>query len=240
MADITLEVCVETVAGLQAARRGGADRIELCTALALGGLTPSVGLMTAAAESGLPVNVLIRPRPGNFHYGAEDLTAMRDDIAAVGEAGLSGVVIGALDADGGLDLPALRAMMADAAGLSVTLHRCFDLASDQGLALRQAIDLGIGTVLTSGGAVQAVDAVEGIARLIDLAAGQITVMPGSGITAQTVRALRGLKLAAVHASCSEPVDEPPAVAAFGFGPPVRRDTSEGAVRALVQELRSWG
>ena len=82
--------------------------------------------MTAAAESGLPVNVLIRPRPGNFHFGAEDLIAMRDDIAAVGEAGLSGVVIGALDADGGLDLPALRAMMADAAGLSVTLHRCFD------------------------------------------------------------------------------------------------------------------
>lgn len=236
MPDILLEVCVDTPAGIAAAVQGGADRIELCAALALGGLTPSVGLMTAAADCGLPVHAMIRPRAGGFHWSHAELSAMRDEVVAVGEAGLAGIVIGALDEDGRLDLPALRALMADAAGLSVTLHRCIDLIPDRVEAMEQAIDLGIGTILTSGGAARAVEGVGEIGRLMDRAAGRITIMPGSGIRAGALGALAGLPLRAVHASCSIGVAEAADVAALGFGPAVRRETSSVEVRALAAEL----
>lgn len=239
MADVLVEVCVDTIDGLQAAVRGGADRIELCAALSVGGLTPSVGLMTAAADCGVPVHVLIRPRAGGFHYSHAELTAMRDEVVAVGEAGLAGVVIGALDEQGRLDLPALRALMADAAGLPVTLHRCIDLVQDRVQAMEEAIDLGIGTILTSGGALQAVNGVGELGRLIDHAKGRITIMPGSGITADNVGQLRGLDLSAVHASGGASAPEAADVAHFGFGPAERRFTSEENVRALVAAVRAW-
>lgn len=239
MADVTVEICVDTVSGIAAAVRGGADRIELCSALALGGLTPSVGLMTAAAGCGVPVHAMIRPRAGGFRWSHADLTAMRDEVVAVGEAGLHGVVIGALDDRGGLDLPALRALMADAAGLSVTLHRCIDLITDRITAMEQAIDLGIGTILTSGGAMRAVEGMGELGRLMDHAAGRITIMPGAGITAATVDDLRGLLPRAVHASCGISVREDAEVVRLGFGVIDRRDTSAEAVRELVKQVRAW-
>lgn len=239
MAEVTVEICVDTVSGIAAAVRGGADRIELCSALAVGGLTPSVGLMTAAAGCGVPVHAMIRPRVGGFHWSHADLTAMRDEVVAVGEAGLHGVVIGALDDKGGLDLPALRALMADAAGLSVTLHRCIDLIEDRITAMEQAIDLGIGCILTSGGAKQAVEGLGELGRLIDHASGRITIMPGSGITAATVDDLRGLSPKAIHASCGVSVKEASEVVRLGFGPVDRRDTSEQAVRELIAKVRAW-
>lgn len=239
MADTLVEICVDSPQGIAAAVRGGANRIELCAALAVGGLTPSVGLMTAAAECGVPVHAMIRPRAGGFRWSHADLTAMRDEVVAVGEAGLAGIVIGALDDHGGLDLPALRALMTDAAGLSVTLHRCIDLIADRVTALEQAVDLGIGCILTSGGAKRAVEGMGELGRLIDRAAGRITIMPGSGITAATVDDLRGLSPHAIHAGCSVSVKEDADVVRLGFGPVDRRDTSEQAVRELVTKVRAW-
>lgn len=239
MADTLVEICVDSPQGIAAAVRGGADRIELCAALALGGLTPSVGLMTAAADCGVPVHAMIRPRAGGFRWSHADLTAMRDEVVAVGEAGLAGIVIGALDDRGGLDLPALRALMTDAAGLSVTLHRCIDLIEDRVTAMEQAIDLGIGCILTSGGAQRAVEGMGELGRLIDHAAGRITIMPGSGITAATVDDLRGLSPLAIHASCGVSVKEDAEVVRLGFGPIDRRETSEQAVRELVTKVRAW-
>lgn len=239
MADTLVEICVDSPQGIAAAVRGGADRIELCAALALGGLTPSVGLMTAAADCGVPVHAMIRPRAGGFRWSHADLTAMRDEVVAVGEAGLAGIVIGALDDRGGLDLPALRALMTDAAGLSVTLHRCIDLIEDRVTAMEQAIDLGIGCILTSGGAQRAVEGMGELGRLIDHAAGRITIMPGSGITAAMVDDLRGLSPLAIHASCGVSVKEDAEVVRLGFGPIDRRETSEQAVRELVTKVRAW-
>lgn len=239
MADTIVEICVDTPQGIAAAVQGGADRIELCAALALGGLTPSVGLMTAAADCGVPVHAMIRPRAGGFIWSHAELTAMRDEVVAVGEAGLAGIVIGALDDRGGLDLPVLRALMADAAGLSVTLHRCVDLIEDRVMAMEQAIDLGIGTILTSGGARRAVEGIGEIARLIDRAAGRITIMPGSGITAATVDDLRGLNPMAIHASCGVAVVDDPLLVGLGFAPVDRRDTSADHVRELVRKVRAW-
>ena len=239
MADTIVEICVDTPQGIAAAVQGGADRIELCAALALGGLTPSVGLMTAAADCGVPVHAMIRPRAGGFIWSHAELTAMRDEVVAVGEAGLAGIVIGALDDWGGLDLPVLRALMADAAGLSVTLHRCVDLIEDRVMAMEQAIDLGIGTILTSGGARRAVEGIGEIGRLIDRAAGRITIMPGSGITAATVDDLRGLNPMAIHASCGVAVVDDPLLVGLGFAPVDRRDTSADHVRELVRKVRAW-
>jgi copper homeostasis protein len=239
LADTQVEICVDSPQGIAAAVGGGADRIELCAALALGGLTPSVGLMTAAAECGVPVHAMIRPRAGGFRWSHADLTAMRDEVVAVGEAGLAGIVIGALDDRGGLDLPALRALISDAAGLSVTLHRCIDLIDDRVMAMEQAIDLGIGCILTSGGAERAVEGLGELGRLIDRAAGRITIMPGSGITAATVDDLRGLSPLAIHAGCSVSVKEEVDVVRLGFGPVDRRDTSEQAVRELIAKVRAW-
>lgn len=239
MADTIVEICVDSPQGIAAAVQGGADRIELCSALALSGLTPSVGLITAAADCGVPVHAMIRPRAGGFVWSHAELTAMRDEVVAVGEAGLAGIVIGALDERGGLDLPALRALMADAAGLSVTLHRCVDLIEDRVTAMEQAIDLGIGTILTSGGARRAVEGIGELGRLIDRAAGRITIMPGSGITAETVDDLRGLNPLAIHASCGAPVFDDPWLVQMGFTSVDRRDTSTEHVRDLVQKVRAW-
>jgi copper homeostasis protein len=239
LADTLVEICVDSPQGIAAAVRGGADRIELCAALALGGLTPSVGLMTAAADCGVPVHAMIRPRAGGFRWSHADLTAMRDEVVAVGEAGLAGIVIGALDDRGGLDLPALRALMTDAAGLSVTLHRCIDLIEDRVTAMEQAIDLGIGCILTSGGAQRALEGMGELGRLIDHAGGRITIMPGSGITAAMVDDLRGLSPLAIHSSCGVSVKEDAEVVRLGFGPVDRRETSEQAVRELVTKVRAW-
>lgn len=238
MPDILLEVCVEDAPGLQAAIAGGAGRIELCSALALGGLTPSAGMMAEAARSPIPVMAMIRPRAGGFVWSAEDLRQMKADIAAARRAGLAGVVLGASRADGTLDETALVALMDAAAGMDTTLHRCFDLTPDKPQALETAIQLGFRRILTSGGAPSAPEGAGILQTLMQQAGPRIVVMPGAGIRPETLPALRHLPLREVHASCSMPEPEAAAIAAMGFGPPERRVTSEAAVRALSAALAS--
>lgn len=238
MADILLEVCVEDAAGLAAALRGGAGRIELCSALALGGLTPSPGLMAEAARAPVPVMAMIRPRAGGFLWSAEDLRQMKADIAAARSAGLAGVVLGASRPDGRLDEWMLATLLAEAGGMDTTLHRCFDLTPDRRQALESAVALGFRRILTSGSAPTAPEGIETLAMLMDQAAGRIVVMPGSGIRPETLPALAHLPLREIHASCSMPEAEGAAIAAFGFGPPERRVTSENGVRALRAALKA--
>lgn len=237
MADILLEVCVEDASGLAAAIRGGAGRIELCSALALGGLTPSPGLMSEAARAPVPVMALIRPRAGDFVWSTEDLRQMKADIAAARAAGLAGVVLGASRPDGRLDEWMLATLLAEAEGMDTTLHRCFDLTPDKSQALETAVSLGFRRILTSGGAPTAPEGAATLAQLMDQAAGRVALLPGSGIRPETLPALAHLPLREIHASCSMPVAEGAAIAAFGFGPPERRITSEPAVRALKAALR---
>ena len=120
---ILLEVCVDDALGLAEALAGGANRVELCAALAVGGLTPSVGLMALAARCGVPVMAMIRPRTGDFVYSPAEVSVMRADIQAVRQAGLAGVVIGASLTDGRLDPVVLADLMAGAQEMDVTLHR---------------------------------------------------------------------------------------------------------------------
>jgi copper homeostasis protein len=239
---ITLEVCVDNTAGLAAALDGGADRIELCSALEIGGLTPSAGLLRMASNSPVPVVAMIRPRGGDFCFDEAETALMLHEIDAVAASGLQGVVLGASLPDGRLDRRTLERLVHRAAqrGLRCTLHRAIDLCPDLAQATRLAIDLGFERILTSGGARSAPEGLDGLQRCFDAAAGRITIMPGAGINAANVRLLRArLPLTDVHASCSEPLPAPsPMVAAFGFDAGGRRQTSSAKVAALKAKLRA--
>lgn len=235
-----LEVCVDDAAGLATACAFGADRIELCSALDLGGLTPSAGLMALAAKADRPAFAMIRPRAGDFCFGPDDLAVMEADIDAVRRAGLAGVVLGASLPDGRLDGPVLAGLVARAQGLGLTLHRCFDLVPDPVAALEQAIALGFDRILTSGGAVRATDGIAGLKTLAEQAAGRIAIMAGSGITAASLPAFDGLALREFHASCGVAVASDGPARAFGFAPPQMRRTDAGAVAALRQALDARG
>jgi len=201
-----LEVCVGDLAGLETAIEGGADRIELCTALDCGGLTPSPGLIEYAAQKQVPVNVLIRPRAGGFVYDAGEIETMCRDIAFCRQAGIAGVVIGALDPGMNLDIAALKRLIAAAEGLDVTLHRAFDLTSDPLAAIAAAISLGLPRILTSGQAESAEQGSTLIAEMVKRAAGQISIMPGGGINAGNAAIFLAIPgIDALHASCSRPV-----------------------------------
>ncbi|EJZ22327.1 copper homeostasis protein CutC [Rhizobium sp. Pop5] len=215
---ILLEVCVDSAEGLAAAIAGGAGRIELCSALELGGLTPLPGLMRIAARAPIPVYAMIRPHAGPFVFDSIDEEAMMMDIDAVRAAGLAGVVIGANQLDGTLDMPLIHRLKAHAAGLGSTLHRAFDLVPDADQALEQAVELGCERILTSGCALKATDGLQTLKRISARAAGRISIMPGSGIRPANVgEILRATGVREVHGSCSSPVESAdPRAVAFGF------------------------
>lgn len=240
---VLLEVCVDTPAGLAAAIKGGADRIELCAALALQGLTPAPGLIAQAAKAPIPIHAMLRPRHGDFRYGPRDLDAIRHDIDAVRAAGLAGVVIGANRPSGELDVEALAGLLAHADGLGATLHRAFDLVPDQAAALETAVDLGFERILTSGGALTAL---AGAARLADLVAqadGRIAILAGGGVNPGNVAELVARAgVSEVHGSCGGPATEGLAeghadlARTLGFAPAGLRDTDEATVAAVAAVL----
>ena len=233
---VTLEVCVDTAEGLAQAVAGGADRVELCAALSVGGLTPSAGLIAEAAGCGIPVVAMIRPRAGDFVWSEAEITMMEAEIAAVRAAGLAGVVLGASLPDGRLDVVVLGRLAALAAGMELVLHRAIDLTPDLGVALEEALVLGFHRILTSGGAVTAEAGMARIAALVAQAAGRITVMPGSGVNTGNAAMLKGLGISEIHASCSATTPVTGKVVEMGFAPPVRRQTDANAVRALRKAL----
>lgn len=183
-----LEICAGNLQSALAAQEGGAHRIELCAALDTGGLTPSLGLVRAVRERlNIRVNVLIRPREGDFCYDEAELALMLDDIRLCREAGADGVAIGALDAENRLDVPKMQAMCQAAAGMDITCHRAFDFVPDPVEALDTLLALGIPRVLTSG---QATTAFEGrflLKKLVEHAGGRISIMPGAGLSARNIR-----------------------------------------------------
>jgi len=190
MSAYTLEIAAGTLACALAAQDGGADRVELCQALELGGLTPSHATLALARERlSIALYVLIRPRAGDFCYDRLEVNTMRRDIEHCVRLGCDGVVIGALDADGKVDVPLCRTLIAAAGPLEVSFHRAFDAARDRAQALDAVIELGCARVLTSGAAAGAAQAAETLAALVQTAAGRISIMPGAGITAGNLAAL---------------------------------------------------
>ena len=183
-----IEGCVDSHASALAACRGGADRLELCANLSIGGTTPSPALFRQVRrDCSLPVNVLIRPRFGDFLYSAEEAEEMEDCVRLFRDLGADGVVLGALTPDGRLD-GAVMARLAEAAGdMEVTLHRAFDMTRDPLEALEAAVCLGCRTILTSGQERDALAGVETLRALRQRAAGRIAVMAGCGVRAGNIR-----------------------------------------------------
>ena len=199
---VELEVCVDSVESAVNAQQGGADRVELCDNLFEGGTTPSAGCIAVArANLSIGLQVIIRPRGGDFLYDEREVAVMRHDIRVAKELGADGVVIGALTALGQVDRAITQQLIELARPMNVTFHRAFDMTADPLKALEDLIELGVDRVLTSGQQATAWEGVELIAALVKRAAGRIIVMPGGGINEHNLPALvRQTGVRACHVS----------------------------------------
>jgi copper homeostasis protein len=201
-----VEAAVETLESSVAAERAGADRIELCDDLGVGGTTPDGGLVAAiVGRIRLPVFVLIRPRAGDFVYSAGEFDVMIRDIEITRTMGIAGIVTGVLDASGRVDVKRTRSLVKAAGGLPVTFHRAIDSAADLPVALDDAIEAGVSRVLTSGGAPTAREGVEVIAALVVQARERVSIVAGGGIREHNVREV--IALTGVHEIHGRLIDE---------------------------------
>ena len=234
-----LEVCIESLAAGLAASVGGADRVELCTALSVGGLTPSHGLIaTVVEQTGLPVHVLVRPRAGGFVYSNGEFRIMLRDLEHARSMGAKGCVIGLLDREGRVDVERTRELVQQAAPMEVTFHRAFDRSRDLAESLEQVIDAGCVRVLTSGGQQTVGQGAEMLAALVRQAAGRVRIAAGGGVTLASAAALLALTSIDLHASLRRPSIAAVADNKDPLWDPESRWTIDPAdVRAMVDLLR---
>jgi copper homeostasis protein len=243
MGAIILEVCVDTPGDANVAREAGAGRIELCSCLELGGLTPSFGLVKNGIHPGIPLFAMIRPRAGDFIYSRTELDCMVGDIECLQELGVSGFVFGALDSSNNLDEPALEKLISACSGLPATLNRAIDLSADPIKSLEVAMQLGFERVLTSGAATSAVNGLAMLTKFFAIAEDQIIIVPGGGVTPETIdRLLATLPVREIHASCKKPlvIDRETGVEVNvgRVDEQVRYQTDPKAVRSLVDIINS--
>ncbi len=200
-----LEVCCADIASVCAAATAGASRIELCAVLGEGGVTPSAGMMLVARKVFKnTINVLIRVREGDFVYSDEEKAAMLLDIDTVASTGCNGAVVGALTSEGDIDIEFASKAVARAHshGLSITFHRAFDHCKNRVEALEQLISLGYDRVLTSAGADNVVEGIDGLKQLVELASGRIIILPGGGVNADNAATvIETTSATEIHGSC---------------------------------------
>jgi copper homeostasis protein len=245
MPSTLLEVCVTSVESAVAAERGGAARVELCSDLLEGGVTPSAGLIARTrARIGIGLHVLVRPRGGDFCYQADEFAVMEEDVRTTKQLGADGVVLGLLLPDGRVDVERTRRLVELARPLPVTFHRAFDLAADLPRALEEVIAAGAARLLTSGGARSAEEGAATLAALVRAAGPRLIVMAGGAVRPGNARALvERTGVREVHAGLEEPADSPmvhrPGALALGAAPDrefQRYLVREETVRAFVNTL----
>ena len=202
------EICANSVASCIAAQEGGADRVELCAGIPEGGTTPSYGMICKARESiSIGLNVIIRPRGGDFLYTRDELEEMLHDIRIAKELGADGLVFGCLLSDGSVDIEAMKPLMEAAGDTPVTFHRAFDHTSDPFKALEDIISLGCARILTSGCRPTALEGAGLLAQLVEKAGDRIIIMPGCGVKESNIAEIARLSGAReFHFSAREPVD----------------------------------
>lgn len=238
MSRILIEVAMESVDDAIAAEEGGADRLELCSALDLGGLTPSLGLFDAVRHvSKLPVFVMIRPRCGDFVYSEFEIAAMKRDIVYFLPLKPDGFVFGILHADGTVNLNACGDLIVAASGLPCTFHRAFDRTTNNLQALDDCVTLGFKRILTSGRATDAIAGIRNLKRLAEQTAGQIGLLPCGRIRPDNVAEIvRQTSCREIHGSFAEPIPDGLNDGERGY---VRRSrTSRAAVAACREVLNS--
>ena len=205
---ILVEACVDSVESAEAAQAGGADRIELCSALLEGGLTPSAGAIEEIRQRlSIAVHVMIRPRGADFCYSNAEVDVMRRDIDLAKTLGADGIVLGLLTPDGDVDVARARPLVERARPLTVTFHRAFDMATDPPGALETLIDLGVDRLLSSGQEATALEGVEVLRALVDQAGDRLVVMPGGGVTERNIaRVLRESGAREIHVTGTRHAD----------------------------------
>ena len=237
------EICVDSIAGVRAAKAAGAGRVELCADLLEGGITPSRGMIRQARTiAGIGLNVMIRPRGGDFLFDDDEFATMRSDIETAKAEGADGVVIGLLSATGEIDIARTRELIALARPLSVTFHRAFDMTPDPFRALGVLIELGVDRVLTSGQEASVLEGLPLIVELTERAGERIVIMPGGGITGRNIdRILAAARPREIHFAALEPsasgmrFRRPHVFMGGELRPPEydRLDTSAASVRAVI-------
>jgi copper homeostasis protein len=243
-----IELCVEGVDGAVTAAEAGADRIELCASLLEGGITPSLGtLLETLRAVAVPVNVMVRPRGGDFLYSAREFASMRDDVARFRDAGAAGVVFGCLLADGSVDEARTSALAERASPASSTFHRAFDMAADPAAALEALVRCGVDRVLTSGQAPTAIQGLPLLKSLVAQAAGRIIILGCGALRTDSIgQVRRAAGLTELHFSAQ--VEVPSAMRhrnkklAMG-GAPAKREfihigTDPDLVRATIAAARA--
>lgn len=206
--DYKIEICANSVASCLEAQKGGAYRVELCAGIPEGGTTPSYGEIAVARELlNIKLNIIIRPRGGDFLYSDVEHKTMLHDIEMAKKLGVDGVVIGCLKADGTIDMERNRELIAAAEGMSVTFHRAFDMCKNPFESLEQIIALGCDTLLTSGQQPTAIEGISLLSQLVEKAGDRIIIMPGSGVNENNIAILADeTKAKEFHFSAREPID----------------------------------
>ncbi len=206
MQNICLEIAVDNAESVAAAVRGGAQRLELCSSLADGGLTPGIGFVEWARRSTtVPLHCMVRPRGGNFVYSADELRIMEREIAAMRAAGANGVVFGVLTPSSHVDIKTVRRLVAAARPMRVVFHRAFDLVTDLALALEDVIACGADILLTSGGAPTLELGLPTVTTLVERAGGRIEIMGGAGVRlSNAARLWAHAPIDTLHASLRSP------------------------------------
>lgn len=202
------EICANSVASCLAAQEGGAHRVELCAGIPEGGTTPSYGMIRSARESiSIGLNVIIRPRGGDFLYSEEELREMVYDIRTARNLGADGLVFGCLTPDGDVDMEAMKPLMEAAGDTPVTFHRAFDHSADPFKALEDTISLGCARILTSGCKPTALEGATLLAGLVEKAGDRIIIMPGCGVREDNIAEIaRATGAREFHFSAREPVE----------------------------------
>ena len=240
-----LEICAGSVESAIAARDGGAQRIELCSALEIGGVTPSAGIIAKARKvEGLTLNVIIRPRGGDFLYNEYEIACMEEDIRTCRRLGVDGIVIGALTAEGDIDTDTCKRLIASAEGMGVTFHRAFDMCRNPQKALETLIEIGCHRVLTSGQAATAEAGIPLLAKLVEQAAGRIIIMPGCGVSSKNAaHILQATGAKEIHASARKSVGSGMIFRHSGvsMGTPgsdeyARKETDKKEVESIVKSI----
>ena len=198
-----LEICIDSCFGIEAAVEGGADRIELCSELQFGGLTPSLDVLQLASEISIPSRSMIRPKKGDFIYSLEDLKRMQSEIDMVRSFNIDGVVFGATLSTGSLDQDLLEELISYSVGFKKTLHRAVDTMPKTKDSVQIGIQLGFETILSSGGKNTALEGLSVLSEMHKLASGKINIMPGSGVNSKSVKQiLKNCHCDWIHSSCS--------------------------------------
>ena len=205
---IILEICSNSVDSAIAAQEGGAHRVELCDNLYEGGTTPSHASIELARQNlDIKLNILIRPRGGDFYYNKTEFEIMKRDIIHAKKLGVDGIVIGILNKDANIDIERLKQLIETAGSMSITFHRAFDMLNEPFIALQQLISLGVDRVLTSGLKNKAIEGVDLISDLVKESAGKISIMPGSGVNESNAKEIiEKTNVTEIHASCRRMID----------------------------------